>query len=83
MLEDLSRFQHYPDPLGAEVVPAEAVEQPAYGSVSAWIDAATRGPPSAGRVGRMELLKHWTRLPAERRKLVLLLAREMTEAETG
>jgi hypothetical protein len=29
----------------------------------------------------MELLKHWDHLPSDKRKLLLLLAREMSQAE--
>ena len=75
-------FDDPPDPLDAEISPSEAIRHPAYGQVSAWIDKAMEGPPSPGTIGRMELLRHWDRLPGEQRQMLLLLAREMMQAET-
>ena len=71
-----------PKPLDAKIEPTEAIRHPAYGQVSAWIDKAMKGPPSASTVGRMELMRHWDRLPAEKRQMLLLLAREMMQGET-
>jgi hypothetical protein len=74
-------FDDHPDPLQARVEPAEVIQHPAAGAVGAWIEKALHGPPSSGPVGRMELLRHWDRLPGDKRKLLLLLAREMSQAE--
>ena len=75
-------FDERPNPLNAEIKPAEAIRHPAFGQVSAWIDKAMEGPPSPGTIGRMELVRHWDRLPAEKRQLLLLMAREMMQGET-
>jgi hypothetical protein len=50
-------------------------------SPAEWVDRAMEGPPSVGPLGRMELLRHWNRLPAEKRRLLLLLARGMSQGE--
>ena len=70
-------FKDHPDPLGIQVEPTEAIRHPAYGEVSAWIEESMSKPPSAGELGRVELLRHWNRLSREKRKVLLLLAREM------
>jgi hypothetical protein len=59
------------------------LKQPAEGQVSAWIEAAMYGPPSPGTIGRMELLRHWDGLSADKRKMLLLLVREMSQGERG
>lgn len=74
-------FDDRPNPLDASIEPAELFQHPAAGEVSKWIDKAMCGPPSSGSIGRMELLRHWDRLPADKRKLLLLLAREMSQSE--
>ena len=74
-------FDDRPDPLGAKIEPAEVFQHPAAGEVGTWIDKALHGPPSPGTVGRMELLRHWDRLPADKRRMLLLSAREMSQAE--
>ncbi|WP_376091194.1 hypothetical protein ACE7GA_21285 [Roseomonas sp. CCTCC AB2023176] len=45
--------------------------------------AAMERAPSPGTAGRMELLHHWRRLSAEKRVLLLMLAREMAKGEAG
>lgn len=74
-------FEGRPNPLDASIEPAEVFKHPAAGEVGKWIDKALHGPPSPGVVGRMELLRHWDQLPADKRKALLLLAREMSQAE--
>ncbi|WP_043840198.1 hypothetical protein [Muricoccus aerilatus] len=74
-------FDGRPNPLDATIEPAEVFQHPAAGEVGKWIDKALHGPPSPGAVGRMELLRHWERLPADKRRMLLLLAREMSQAE--
>jgi hypothetical protein len=74
-------FEGLLDPLQANIELAEVIQHPAAGAVGAWIEKALQGPPSSGALGRMELLKHWDRLPSDKRKLLLLLAREMSQAE--
>ena len=74
-------FDGRPNPLDARIEPAEVFQHPAAGEVGHWIDKALHGPPSLGVVGRMELLRHWDRLPADKRRALLLLAREMSQAE--
>jgi hypothetical protein len=74
-------FDSRPNPLDTRIEPAEVFEHPAAGAVGQWIDKALHGPPSPGVVGRMELLRHWDHLPADKRRALLLLAREMSQAE--
>jgi hypothetical protein len=38
-------------------------------------------PPSAGAAGLLELIRRWQGLPEDRRRELLLLAREMSEGE--
>ncbi|MCR0985273.1 hypothetical protein [Roseomonas populi] len=75
-------FGNSPDPLTADIRPMEAIQHPAYGKVSAWIDEALKGPPSPGTIGRMELLRHWDQLPGDKRQMLLIMAREMVRNET-
>jgi hypothetical protein len=67
----------------AEAEPAIVIAHPAASQVSAWIDKALFAPPSAGTIGRMELLRHWDGLSTEKRQMLLLLAREMCQGERG
>lgn len=73
-------FDDRPDPLGARIEPTEVFQHPAAGEVGKWIDKALHGPPSPVTLGRMELLRHWDRLPADKRRM-LLSAREMSQEE--
>jgi hypothetical protein len=81
MLLPPDQFADRLDPLSAELEPAEVLHHPAFGQVSAWIDKALHSPPSAGSIGRMETLRHWDGLSAEKRQMLLLLAREMSQKE--
>ena len=74
-------FDNLPNPLDAKIELAEVLQHPAAGDVGKWIDEAMGGSPSPGTIGRMELLRHWERLPSDKRRMLLLLAREMSQAE--
>jgi hypothetical protein len=70
-----------PEPPDADAEPADAIPHPAVSKVKAWIGNAMAGPPSPGLVGRIELMRHWDGLSAEKRQLLLLLAREMSQQQ--
>jgi hypothetical protein len=74
-------FCRQPEPTDAHNEPAEAIPHPAVGKVNAWIGNAMAGPPSPGLVGRIELMRRWNVLSAEKRQMLLLLAREMGQGE--
>lgn len=83
-----SPLDQHPDPLGAEIVPTEGGTHAAYGQVGQWIEDASKKEPSAGALGRMELLRAWDALPADGRKALVkaarvLLAREIGEGKQG
>jgi hypothetical protein len=42
------------------------------------VEAAVSAPPSAGTVGRTELLYHWARMTHGQRRMLLKAAREIT-----
>ena len=78
-----SPFDQHPDPLGSEVVPTEGVQHPEFGQVGEWIDKAMASEPSAGTIGRMELLRAWDQLPADGRKQLVRAARVLLAREKG
>ncbi|WP_426959745.1 hypothetical protein [Muricoccus radiodurans] len=51
------------------------------GEVGEMIRVALLHPPSAGAIGRMELLWRWDHLTEEKRKSLLRFARQMGEPE--
>lgn len=83
MIDDQEPFKHHPNPLGAVIVPTEGGKHPAYGQVRRWIEAATASEPSAGTLGRMELLRIWNYLPADGRKNLVKAARVLLAREKG
>jgi hypothetical protein len=72
-----------PDGPGAADGLHEVIQHPAAREVGKMIDKALEWPPSAGQLGRMELLRHWDGLSAAKRKALLLVAREMSQGERG
>ena len=78
-----SPFDQHPNPLEAEIVPTQGGTHPAYGHVQRWIDAASRKQPSAGSLGRAELLRAWDQLPADGRKALVKAARVLLARERG
>ena len=55
--------------------------EPAVDEPQLWRCYPPRPPPSVGTLGFMELRRHWLRIPAEKRRLQLMLAREMAKGE--
>jgi hypothetical protein len=78
-----SPFQNHPDPMVNKVVPTEGGTHPAYGQVGQWIEDASKKEPSAGAIGRMELLRAWDQLPADGRKALVKAARVLLAREAG
>jgi len=70
-------FDRHAKSPASRITPAEASRPHGDGRLEGWIDQALLAPPSAGPLGRMDLLRHWNRLSGDEKKALLSFAREI------